>query len=112
MKPSLIPLQITGCTTARICYTLIKSWGTLIIWDRLFGSFQEEKFRPKYGLTKNVSTYNPVKVTFHEWMNIAKDLKKSKGIKDVCNYLFNAPEWTHDGSNKTTKQLRKEAQVK
>jgi sterol desaturase/sphingolipid hydroxylase (fatty acid hydroxylase superfamily) len=38
--------------------------GILIIWDRLFGSFQPEIFTPKYGLTKNVKTFNPVKIAF------------------------------------------------
>jgi len=81
--------------------------GTLIIWDRMFGSFQQEEFRPKYGLTKNVQTYNPVKVAFHEWMNIGKDLKKAHTFRDYLNYLFNSPGWSHDGSSKTTKQMRK-----
>lgn len=81
--------------------------GILIIWDRMFGTFQPEVFRPKYGLTKNVNTFNPVKVAFHEWMNLGKDLRKSKNVKDVWNYVFNAPGWSHDGSSKTTRQLRR-----
>jgi hypothetical protein len=82
--------------------------GTLIIWDRIFGTFQEEKFRPTYGLTKNVQTFNPVKVAFHEWINIGKDFKKARTFKDYLNYVFNSPGWSHDGSSKTTKQMRKE----
>jgi len=81
--------------------------GTLIIWDRMFGSFQAEEFRPKYGLTKNVQTFNPVKVAFHEWMNMGKDLKRARTFKDYINYIFNAPGWSHDGSSKTTRQIRK-----
>lgn len=80
--------------------------GILIIWDRMFGSFQPEDFRPTYGLTKNVETFNPVKVAFHEWMNIGKDLKRARTFKDYLNYIFNAPGWSHDGSTKTTRQLR------
>lgn len=86
--------------------------GILIIWDRLFGSFQPEIFTPKYGLTKNVKTFNPVKIAFFEWVNIANDIKKSRNLKDVCNYLIQPPGWSHDGSSKTTKQLRKEANTK
>lgn len=82
--------------------------GTLIIWDRLFGTFKQETFTPTFGLTKNVKTFNPVKVAFHEWINIGKDLKKSKRIQDVWHYLFRPPGWSNDGSSKTTKQLRKE----
>jgi len=86
--------------------------GILIIWDRMFGSFQPEIFTPKYGLTKNVETFNPVKIAFFEWVNIANDFKKSRNLKDVCNYLIQPPGWSHDGSSKTTKQLRKETNTK
>ncbi len=82
--------------------------GILIIWDRMFGSFQPEMHRPKYGLTKNVNTFNPVKIAFFEWMNIAKDLKKSGSVGNAIKYIINPPGWSHDGSTKTTKQLRKE----
>lgn len=80
--------------------------GILIIWDRMFETFQPEMHRPRYGLTKNVNSYNPVKVAFHEWINLGKDLKKSKNLKDIWNYTFNSPGWSHDGSSKTTRQLR------
>jgi sterol desaturase/sphingolipid hydroxylase (fatty acid hydroxylase superfamily) len=82
--------------------------GILIIWDRMFSSFQPEMHTPKYGLTKNVNTYNPVKVAFFEWLNIAKDLKKSDSFFTSVKYIINPPGWSHDGSSKTTKELRKE----
>jgi sterol desaturase/sphingolipid hydroxylase (fatty acid hydroxylase superfamily) len=82
--------------------------GTLIIWDRLFGSFQAETFRPTYGLTKNVHTFNPVRIAFHEWMNLASDLRKAGSLRNCWHYLFNAPGWSHDGHSKTTKELRRE----
>ncbi|MCE3283210.1 MAG: fatty acid hydroxylase [Chitinophagaceae bacterium] len=83
--------------------------GILIIWDRMFGSFQPEMHTPKYGLTKNVNTFNPVKVAFFEWVNIARDLKRSDSFFTAFKYLINPPGWSHDGSSKTTKELRKEA---
>lgn len=82
--------------------------GILIIWDKMFGTFQAEKFRPKYGLTKNVHTFNPVRVAFHEWINIGRDLRKSKNLHQAFHYLFDSPGWSNDGSTKTTRQLRKE----
>jgi len=85
--------------------------GILIIWDRMFGTFQPEVFTPKYGLTKNVQTFNPLKVAFHEWVNIAKDLRKPHGIKHLFAYLFKAPGWSPDGSSKTTKELRKQSEA-
>lgn len=81
--------------------------GTLIIWDRLFGSFQPETFHPTYGLTKNVRTFNPVKVAFHEWVYLWRDLRKARSLRQCLHYLFNAPGWSQDGSTQTTRQLRK-----
>ncbi len=83
--------------------------GTLIIWDRMFGTFVEEEERPNYGLTKNVNTYNPVKIAFHEWASIWKDVTQPNITpKDRFMYLFAPPGWSHDGSRKTSEQLRAE----
>ncbi len=81
--------------------------GILIIWDRIFRSFQPELHTPKYGLTKNVNTFNPVKVAFFEWTNIARDVRKSRSIFTAFKYLLNPPGWSHDGSSKTTRELRR-----
>jgi sterol desaturase/sphingolipid hydroxylase (fatty acid hydroxylase superfamily) len=82
----------------------------LIIWDKLFGTFQEEEEKDpvKYGLTTNIKTYHPGKMVFHEWINIFKDLKKKCSIKDKLFYVFGPPGWSHDGSTKTSSQLRAE----
>lgn len=79
----------------------------LIIWDRLFGTFQSEGEKPKYGLTTNLGTYNPIKVIFYEWIKIVNDLKKAGSFKNRLKYLFNPPGWSHDGSSKTSSELRK-----
>lgn len=83
--------------------------GVLIIWDRLFGTFQEEENRPTYGLTKNLTTHNPFRVAFHEWADIARDVRRAGSLRNALGYLFGPPGWSHDGSRKTTKQLREEA---
>lgn len=82
----------------------------LIIWDRIFGTFAEEKEEEpvRYGLTENIKSHNPLNVVFHEWKGIATDLKKSKSIKHKLKYMFAPPGWSHDGSKKTASQLRKE----
>jgi hypothetical protein len=85
----------------------------LIIWDRLFGTFQEEvKEDPiKYGLTKPlVDPHHPAKIIFHEWQDLGKDLKKDVPLATKLKYLIMPPGWSHDGSTKTAKQLRKELQ--
>ena len=86
--------------------------GIFIIWDRIFGTFQEEMHRPTYGLTQNIKTFNPVRIAFHEWIRMANDTLKSRSINQVFMYLFGPPGWSHDGRSKTTKQLRMEAQRK
>jgi len=80
----------------------------LIIWDRLFGTFEEEKEQPKYGLTTNLGTFHPLKVIFSEWQKLVKDIKKAGPVKQKLKYLFKAPGWSHDGSSKTSDELRKE----
>jgi hypothetical protein len=80
--------------------------GTLIIWDRLFGTYQEEVTQPIYGLTENIRSANPFLIAFHEWKNLLNDLKKSEKIMDRLRYFFNPPGWSHDASSKTTKQLQ------
>jgi len=82
--------------------------GVLIIWDRFFGTFQEEEERPTYGLTKNIDTYNPFRIAFHEWRDLWRDLRRPLPWKARLGYLFGPPGWSHDGSRKTTRQLRAE----
>jgi sterol desaturase/sphingolipid hydroxylase (fatty acid hydroxylase superfamily) len=81
-----------------------------IIWDRLFGTFAKEEEEVKYGLTTNLNSYNPFHMVFHEWKNIGKDLKKGNSLKHKFMYVFGPPGWSHDGSTKTARQLRKELQ--
>lgn len=83
----------------------------LIIWDKIFGTFQEElESEPvKYGLTKPVENINnPFKVIFHEWQSIGKDMRKNISFTTRLKYLFMPPGWSHDGSSKTADELRKE----
>ena len=75
------------------CY-LDKNYGNfLIIWDRLFGTFAEEKEKVKYGIRENVKTFNPLKITFRVWFQIADDFSKSKTIKNKLLSIFGRPEW-------------------
>jgi sterol desaturase/sphingolipid hydroxylase (fatty acid hydroxylase superfamily) len=85
----------------------------LIIWDKIFGTFASEDDlkgeQIRFGLTKNIERPNhPVDIVFHEWVNIAEDLKKDITFTTKLKYLFMPPGWSHDGSRKTSKQLREE----
>ena len=85
--------------------------GILIIWDRLFGSFQPEEERPVYGLTKNIESYNPALIAFKTWGELFKKAFSSGSLKNGFHYFIKSPGWSHDGSSKTTAQLRREAKT-
>ena len=84
--------------------------GILIIWDRLFGTFQRELDRPEYGLTKNIESYNPLVVAFHEWQSLGRDLREAKSWRGRLGYLFAPPGWREDGSGTTSSMLRAAAE--
>ena len=67
--------------------------GILIIWDRMFGTFEEERERVVYGLTKNIATYNPLRIALHEYVAIARDLRASRSPREVIGYFFGRPGW-------------------
>ena len=80
--------------------------GTLIIWDKIFGTYKEEIFTPKYGLAEELKSFNPFVIAFHEWRKMFSDFKKAKSFKDRLNYFFNSPGWSHNNTSKTAKQLQ------
>ena len=67
--------------------------GILIIWDRMFGSFQPELFRPHYGLTKRVDTFNIWKLQTYEYVAIAHDVRSAARWRDRLGYIFGPPGW-------------------
>ncbi|MGA0558055.1 sterol desaturase family protein [Larkinella sp. VNQ87] len=69
-----------------------KNFGSsLIIWDRLFGTFQEEDEKPVYGLTKPVESFNPVYLNFHVWADIWRDLRQVRSLRAAWGVLFGPP---------------------
>ena len=68
----------------------------LIIWDRLFGTFEREDEPVKYGLTKNIETYNPLKIATHEHADILRDVAASTTWKDRLQFVFRGPGWAYD----------------
>ena len=67
--------------------------GILIIWDRMFGTFAPERFRPHYGLTKPVNTFNIWKLETHEYVAIARDVRAATRWRDKMGYVFGPPGW-------------------
>lgn len=68
--------------------------GILIVWDKLFGTFEPEVRRIKYGLTKNINTFNPIKVGYHEFVDIARDVRRAGSIREGLRAVFGPPGWT------------------
>jgi sterol desaturase/sphingolipid hydroxylase (fatty acid hydroxylase superfamily) len=81
--------------------------GILIIWDRIFGTFQKEIESPTYGLTININSFSPLKIASHEYISLWQDMRRSKKLSDKIKYLINPPGWSHDGENKTSKELQR-----
>ena len=85
--------------------------GILIIWDKLFGTFQPEleSEKVKYGLVVNIKTYNPIVIAFNEWGALFKDLIiKNISLRNRIKYLYKPPGWKHDGTGKLSTDLKDE----
>jgi len=67
--------------------------GTLIIWDRMFGTFQEEEERPTYGITKPINSWNAVWANFSHYAEMGKDLDRISNWSDKIKYIFKKPGW-------------------
>jgi sterol desaturase/sphingolipid hydroxylase (fatty acid hydroxylase superfamily) len=67
----------------------------LILWDRLFGTFEEEDEPVVYGLTKNVGSYNPARIATHEWADIAADVAVADSWHDRFSFLLRRPGWAY-----------------
>ena len=71
--------------------------GILIVWDRMFGTFQPELHRPTYGLTKPVDTYNLIKLQYGDYAQIWRNVRAADTIRDKLGYLFGPPGWEPPG---------------
>jgi sterol desaturase/sphingolipid hydroxylase (fatty acid hydroxylase superfamily) len=81
--------------------------GTFIVWDKMFDSFIEEVDgeRIRYGIVKQLGTFNLLYSVFHEWIGIAKDVWSAPwGHK--LGYIWRPPGWSHDGSRDTSENIR------
>lgn len=65
--------------------------GILIVWDRIFGTFEPEQERAIYGLTKNIDSYNPLRIAFHEWIDIWRDLGEASTLSAKMAVVFGRP---------------------
>ena len=68
--------------------------GVLIVWDKLFGSFVEEDpaVPCEYGIVGQIRSHNPIRLTFHEWIDMLRDASRAHGIRHAFAQLFGPPE--------------------
>ena len=67
----------------------------LILWDRLFGTFQREDEPVVYGLTRNIRTHQPLKVVGHEYADILRDVSGATTWRDRLSYVLRGPGWSY-----------------
>jgi sterol desaturase/sphingolipid hydroxylase (fatty acid hydroxylase superfamily) len=83
--------------------------GVFIIWDKIFGTFvpELEEEKPDYGLVQNLGTFNPLRVAFHEWFAVFRDVfQPGLGWKTRLMYAVAPPGWSHDGSRETSALIK------
>ena len=82
--------------------------GVFIIWDRMFGTFVEERAddRPRYGIVRNLAGFNILWAAVHEWIGIARDVWSAPGWRNKLGYMIREPGWSHDGSRDTSATIK------
>ncbi|MDM4765283.1 sterol desaturase family protein [Pelomonas sp. SE-A7] len=85
--------------------------GVLIVFDRLFGTYVEERedLPCRYGLIHPITTNNPFKVEFGQWIQLGRDLLKARSPQAVLGLLFKPPGWNPEGPGETTEEMRQRA---
>ncbi|MGQ3070961.1 MAG: sterol desaturase family protein [Ferrovibrionaceae bacterium] len=85
--------------------------GIFIVWDKLFGTFvPEDDAEPcRYGIVRNIGSFNPIRIALHEWVAIAADLARARTWRERLGYVLGPPGWSPDGSRQTSKQIRAQA---
>lgn len=82
--------------------------GVFIVWDKMFGTFVEEREddRPRYGIVKDLGSFNLLWAAFHEWIGIARDVVAAPNLRSRILYMFAPPGWSHDGSRDTSEVIK------
>ena len=71
--------------------------GILILWDRLFGTFEPEREPVRFGLTHDLASHHPLRIAFHEWAAIARDVRRSRSLGDALGFVLGPPGWRPGG---------------
>lgn len=77
-------------------YLDINHGSILIVWDKLFGTFEPEDERVRYGLTRNIETFDVRTIATHELRDIARDVSTAPTWSDRAGFLLRGPGWAYD----------------
>lgn len=82
--------------------------GVFIIWDRMFGTFEPEREdeRPRYGIVRNLPSFNPLWAAFHEWVAIARELAEARSLAEAWGRVAGPPGWQPGGNGDTSDAIR------
>lgn len=85
--------------------------GVLIVFDRLFGTYIEERLHVpcRFGLVEPTTTYKLLTIEFEHWRALWRDLLSANSMREVCDYIVRPPGWRPDGEGHTTEDLRRRA---
>jgi hypothetical protein len=67
----------------------------LIVWDKLFGTFEPERAKVVYGLTKNIKTFDPRKVMTHEHADMLRDVAGASSWRERLSFVLRGPGWAY-----------------
>jgi sterol desaturase/sphingolipid hydroxylase (fatty acid hydroxylase superfamily) len=67
--------------------------GTLIVWDRLFGTFAQEREEPVYGITRPLASWNPLWANAQYWHEMAEKAGRASRIADRLRMFVKPPGW-------------------
>lgn len=67
--------------------------GTFILWDRIFGTFQEERHEPHYGVTRPLASWNPLWANWHYWAELWSVARRARRWSDKVRIFIADPAW-------------------
>ena len=73
--------------------------GMFIVWDRLFGTFEEEREKVVYGITEPLNSVNPLVVFFHGFTRLGRQIAGAGDIRGALGYLLRPPGWAPDSAD-------------
>ena len=77
--------------------------GIFIVWDKMFGTFEEEQEKVVYGVLPPINSINPFHVFFHGLTGLFSKMWKAKGLKNKLLYLVKPPGWHPETTKKEAK---------